>query len=614
MRLIRFIWSIFNNLRRFLHLLLLLLIFAFLGIGLQVADVYIPDSAALVVAPSGVLVEQLEGRPFDRALAELTGEGLRQTLVRDVTDSLEYAATDDRITAVVLVLDGLDGGGLSKLQTIGAAIREVRDAGKKVVAVGDGFTQEQYFLAAQADEIFMHAFGTLYIDGYGYYRTYLRDIIEKLKIDLNVFRVGEYKSFVEPFIRDDMSDEDKEASARWLGSLWSSYQRDVVEARGLEAGSLDNYANGFLQHLRNADGDAAQAALDAGLVDVIGGRDQFRDYLIELVGESDEQVGTYSSIDFQTYLYDVRPEEGSEARESNVGVLVASGEIVDGFGPLGTIGGDSFAELVNQAANDDSIDALVLRIDSPGGSVFASEVVFAELRALKSRGIPLIASMSSVAASGGYYIAMPADEIWASENSITGSIGVGALLPTFQRSLDAIGIHVDGIGTTSMSGEFRSDLALSSEAEQMLQLSIDSTYQMFIGKVADSRGLTVEQADRLARGRVWIGADALELGLIDELGTLDQAIAAAASRAGLTEGDYGVKYIKPTLSLGDRLALGFGVRVMKIARVLGVQTSHRPRNVLAGVIDAVERELGVLARLNDPRGLYYHCLCQLPGS
>ncbi len=267
---------------------------------------------------------------------------------------------------------------------------------------------------------------------------------------------------------------------------------------------------------------------------------------------------------------------------------------------------------MNQAANDDAIKALVLRVDSPGGSMFASEVVFQQLQQLKAMGKPLIVSMSSVAASGGYYIAMLADEIWASESTITGSIGVGALIPTFQRTLDSLGIHVDGIGTTRLSGQFRADRELGEDARELVQLTIDEAYRVFVGKVADERGMSFERAGDLAEGRVWIGTDALDLGLVDELGGLEPAVAAAARQAGLAEGEYGVKYVEQPLTLRDRLILEFAVNVAGLVRVMGMQVGTNTKDLLARILDRVENEIGLLANLNDPRGLYYHCFCQLP--
>ncbi len=613
MGLIKLIIRLFNSLRKFLQLILLLSIFGFIVLAVSRQGVQVPDSAALILAPSGFIVEQLEGDPLERAFAEVQGNGVRQTLVTDITDSLDAAIDDDRIKAVVLDLNRLEGGGLSKLQTIAAAIDRVRESGKKVFAFGDSYTQAQYYLAAHADDIYLNNLGILMIDGFGYYRTYLKGAIEKLKIDLNVFRVGKYKSFVEPFIRDDMSDEDKEASRRWLSVLWRTYQNDVEQARGLEAGSLEAYVNEFLARLETAGGNTANVALEAGLVDHLAGRGAARDELIELVGESDDHSGDFSGIHFKDYLADVRQKAGTEEQALNVGVLVAAGEIVDGEAAPGTIGGDSLAALVSQAVMDESIKAVVLRVDSPGGSMFASEVVFAQLQRLKSVGKPLVVSMSTVAASGGYYIAMPADEIWASESTITGSIGVGALVPTIQRGLDSLGIHVDGIGTTRLSGQLRLDRELGDDARQLIQLSIEDAYRTFIGKVADQRDMSVERVDYLARGRVWIGSDALELGLVDQLGGLDQAIESAAELAGLAEGDYGVTYIEQALSLGEMLALEFAVTVRHVMNWFGYDHMGRSnQTILARVMTGVQRELNFFEKLNDPRGIYYHCFCELP--
>jgi len=612
MRFIRFVWRALNNLRRLVQLLIMFLIIGIVIASLTRQGITVPDSAALVVAPSGELVEQLEGDPIERALAEARGIEIHQTLVNDVVESLQLAAGDERIKAVVLELDGLGGGGLAKLQTIGDAIELVRAAGKPVIAVGDSFTQDQYYLAAHADEIYLHDLGLLFIDGYGYYRTYLKDALEKLKVDFNIFRVGKFKSFVEPFTRNDMSAEDRRSSERWLGALWSAYTRDVETARDLEAGSVDAYANEFPQRLTDVAGDAAQAALDAGLVDYVGDRMAHVERVIEIVGPSKSQEHMFSAIGVSAYLAAARAERLLARKDARVGVLVAAGQIVDGNAPRGTIGGDTLAGLVSRVADDDSIKALVLRVDSPGGSMFASEVVFDELQRLKLTGKPLVVSMSSTAASGGYYIAMPADEIWAGESTITGSIGVGALIPTFQRSLGSLGINVDGFGTTDLSGQLRVDRELGDEARQFLQLTVEEAYRVFLGKVATTRDLPMERVENLAQGRVWIGSDALELGLVDEIGSLVDAVASAAGMAGLEEGEYDIKYVQAELTLREQLALQFAsltsAFVDPAPGVLGVAAP----NWLLQALQAIESHVSWLASLNDPRNLYYHCFCQLP--
>jgi protease-4 len=610
-KLVRALWYGLNTLRRILHLVLLLGLFILVLVGLGGGVAPVPSSAALLINPGGVLVEQLEGSPLDRAIAELDNQAEPQTLVREVIDSLEHAAGDDRIQAVVLELDGLESGGLAKLQAVGQAIDKVRATGKKVIAFGNGYTRDQYYLASRADEVIMHDLGMVYLEGYEYYRMFFKSALEKLYVDVNVFKVGEFKSFVEPFTRDDMSAEDREASQRWVGALWSAWGQDVAEARALEQADLDAYANEFATRIESAEGHAAQAALDARLVDQLMTRPQFDGYMAEIVGPGDADDGSYSAIDFRDYLAATALERKlAEPHERNVGIIVASGEIVDGEAPPGTVGGDSLAWQIREARMDDSISAVVLRIDSPGGSMFASQVINDELDELKAADKPLIASMSSVAASGGYYIAMPADEIWASSSTITGSIGVGALLPTVQRGLEQLGIHVDGFGTTKLAGQLRLDRPLGEDARRVLTASVEDAYRIFVSQVAAARDLTAERADSIARGRVWIGADGKELGLVDSLGGLDDAVQAAASRAGLDEGSYGRTYIEPELSFSQQLAAEFIMRTVRVLTALGLrEASVVPGDLLRRAMRSLDREVKALTALNDPRSLYYHCFC-----
>lgn len=614
-RLLRALWYGLNTLRRVLHLVLLIGLFIIVLAGFVGQPVPVPSAAALVINPTGVLVEQLEGSPLDRALADLNNQMPPQTLLRDVTSSLERAAEDDRIKAVVLDLDGLEGGGLAKLQAIGEQIQAVRDAGKKVIAVGSSFTRDQYYLAAKADEVIMHELGLVYLEGYEYYRTFFRGALEKLQIDLNVFRVGEFKSFVEPYIRDDMSAEDREASQLWLGGLWAAWQQDVAQARKLQPAALQAYADQFADRLEAANGNAARAAVAAGLVDKLMSRPEVDEYLRELVGESEAEDGSYSAIDFRAYALATGIEQRlTNKRERNVAVIVASGEIVDGEAPPGAVGGDTLAAEIREARMDDAVDAVVLRVDSPGGSMFASEVILDEIEALKAEGKPVVASMSSVAASGGYYIAMQADEIWASNATITGSIGVGALFPTIQRSLDKLGVHVDGFGTTDLAGQLRFDRQLGDEARRALTAGVQDAYRIFVGKVAEARDLSFEQADEIARGRVWIGADALDRGLLDHIGGLDDSVAAAAALAGLEEGAYGLRYFEPEQTLLQRLAVEMGARVVRAAHRLGagslLNAFRGASDGMAGqMIARLDAELRLVSRFNDPRGIYLHCLC-----
>lgn len=613
--LLRAIWLGLNTLRRILHLILLLAIFAVLLAGAVGQPQAVPASAALVIDPTGTLVEQLEGSPIDRALADINNQRPPQSLLREVTDSLDRAVDDDRIKVVVLALDGLQGGGLAKLQAIGDKLDAVRASGKKVIAIGSGYTRDQYYLASRADEIIMDDLGVVYLEGYEYYRTFFRGALEKLSVDLNVFRVGEYKSFVEPFIRDDMSAEDRAASEVWLKGLWSAWERDVAAARKLKPEALQAYADDLAGRLEAEQGNAGKAALKAGLVDKLMSRPAIQQYLIDLVGESQAEDGTFSGIGFRAYTLATSLEQRlQDGRDGNVAIIVASGQIVDGEAAPGEIGGDTLAAEIRKARTDDAVDAVVLRIDSPGGSMFASEVIYDEIAALKAAGKPVVASMSSVAASGGYYIAMPADEIWARDTTITGSIGVGALVPTIPRTLDRLGVHVDGFGTTRLAGQLRADRPLGDDARRVLTAGVEDAYRIFVGKVAESRNLSFEAADAIARGRVWIGADARERGLVDKAGDLDDAIRSAASLAGLEEGTYGRRFLQPDLPLIQRLAMEFSARVVRAAGRAGlgslVQSLHGPDVALVDAVAApVRRELRTLSRFNDPRGVYAHCLC-----
>jgi len=607
-RVFRGIWRVLGFIRQAVQLLLLLvfvvLLVAVFSGGPQLVQV--PESAALVVAPAGTLVDQLEGDDVSRALANLQGLPPRETLVRSLREVLAQAAEDDRIKIVVLELDDFAGGGLSQLQAVAGSISELRASGKKVIARGDSYTQSQYYLAAHADEIYVNELGAVVIEGFGYYRAFFREALEKLSIDVNVFRVGEYKSFVEPFTRDSMSDEDKEASDRWLGSLWDAYRNDISAARGLTPDAIGAYVDEFADRVEAADGDLARVAVESGLVDELSGRGALDDYLAEMVGEDENG---YLRIGHRDYLAAIRRENRKPPTDKRVGVVVASGQIVDGEAPPGTVGGDTLAAMIRMATEDDELDALVLQIDSPGGSVFASELIFQELLAWRETGRPLIASMSSVAASGGYYIAIPADRIFAAPTTITGSIGVGAVVPTFQRGLARLGIRVDGIGTTALAGQFQPTRELGPDARRVLQSSVDNVYDLFIGKVAAGREMTVERADNLARGRVWIGADALDVGLVDSAGGLDDAIEAAAEAAGLEEGDYAVDFLARPLNLREQLAGSFAVRAGHLADWLGLARHASAALDLPPLLQAVGGQAAWLARFNDPGRLYFHCFC-----
>jgi len=601
------LWSGADVLRKVLHLVLLLFVFLVFFGAMSGVPVGVPDKAALVIRPNGFLVEQLEGDPFDRAVAELAGDGKPQTLVRDIVDALAYAKDDDRIELVYLELSNFLGAGLSKLQHIAAAIEDFKSSGKLVIANADFLSQQSYYLAAHADEVYLHPNGLLIIRGYGQYRNYYKDAIDMLRLDWNVFRVGTHKSFVEPFTRMDMSDEDRETRSRLIDQLWSLYQVDVEAARDLEDGAIESFTSDYLDNVRATGGDIATVARDHGLIDELLTRTEMRDKLIDHVGEDAENPDTFNSAGMHDYLAQMRMLSEGKAKSENVAVIVAAGEILFGSQPPGTIGGDSTSTLLRRARNDDSVKAVVLRVDSPGGSLFASEIIMDEISALRAAGKPVVASMSSVAASGGYAISMVADHVMASPSTITGSIGIFGMFPTYQRTLGAIGIATDGVGSTPWSGEFRPDRAMSEPAKQLFQLFIDDGYDDFISDVAASREMEKSDVDKIGQGQVWTGMDALNHGLIDELGGIEDAIESAASLADLAVETYGIKNIEHELSPSQQII----VDLLGMAARSGIDVSHwagRP-TILEEIAETLSDKAGAFLRFNDPQGVYSHCLC-----
>jgi protease-4 len=603
-RFLRWIWHGLDGLRKVLHLILLLLIFAVVWAAFSSSIPLVPHQAALVIAPEGPLVEQYTGDPVERAIAEALRSKPAETLIDDVVEAISSAADDDRISSLYLDLGGLAGGGVPKLDEIASAIDEFRASGKPVIAYGDFYDQRQYFLAARADEIYLDPQGVAIIDGYANYGTFVKDALDKLAIDWNVFRVGEYKSATETFTRNDMSPAEREESQVWLQSLWRDYKARVAKARGIDAALLQSYADDVVERLAAADGNLARMALDAGLVTALEGRGKVEERLAEITGEDGEEGG-YVGVGQSAYLANLRSRQALEGTSDNViAVVVGTGEILPGEHPPGTIGSDTMAAQLRDARLDDTVKAVVLRIDSPGGSTFASDVIYREVLELRKSGKPVVASMSSLAASGGYYIAMAADQIYAHPSTLTGSIGIFAMLPTFQRSLEKLGVRTDGVGTTALAGDFRLDRELGPAARGVMQLSVEHGYRDFIGKVAAARRMTVEQVDAIAQGRVWSGADARRLGLVDELGGYDDAIDAAAQLADLGE-DFSVEVYDQGIGIGEALGLRFQVLAARALAPL------LPRSWLPGLPAAFEPLLGHLQRiqrLTDPRHTYAFCL------
>ena len=606
-KLFSLLWSGVDGLRKVLHLLLMLFIFSLIVSALSSTAPAVPGSAALVIRPVGRLVEQLAGDPFDRALAELMGDAEPQTVVQDVVDGLAFAKDDDRITSVVLDLSGMPGGGLSKLKRIGDAIDDFRSSGKTVIANADYYGQGGYYLASRADELYMHPDGALLIYGFGVYMNYYKDAIDKLRIDWNIFKVGTYKSAVEPFMRNDMSEADREALEFVVDQLWALYKSDVEAARELEPGTIDSILENVTSNMESVDGNFAALALESNLVDGLLTRAELQSRIVEVAGKNGDD-SDYPSAELDDYLQQMRLLKGDDEGQQNVAVVVAAGEILNGSQPPGLIGGNSTSSLLRKVRKDDSVKAVVLRVDSPGGSTFASSVILDEVKAIQAAGIPVVVSMGSVAASGGYWVSMSADKIYASPYTITGSIGIFGMFPTFQRSLEALGITTDGFGTTPWAGQFRPDRALSEDAKALFQMSIENGYDQFITGVADGRELDKEFVDSIAQGRVWTGNDAIENGLVDELGNLEEAILAAAELAELEADDYGRKYFEQELEPGEQLLLD----LMGGAKSWGLDFGRlgKPRPAIQHVADVLENTLAPLTKFNDPKGIYSHCFCE----
>ncbi len=606
-RVLSGIWSGVDGFRKILHLLLLLLVFAIFVGAMSGTVPQLPERAALFIKPAGAIVEELEGDPFDRAIAELLDEAQPQTVLQDIVDALEYARDDDRIEAVHIELSALGLAGLPKLQRIARAIETFRESGKPVIASADFMTQQAYFIAAHADEVYLNPEGGILLQGYGRFRTYFADAIEKLKLDWNIFKVGTYKSAVEPFERMDMSDADREATVNLIEQLWGTYLVEVAAARNIDVAGLENYTDAFVDAVADADGDLALAAREGKLVDELLTRTELRELLIGYVGTDDDSDVNYSAIGMGEYLAHVDLLNGETVAEQNVGIVIASGTIQGGVQPPGTIGADSTAELLRRARDDDSVKAVVLRVDSPGGSAFASDVIANEIEALQDAGKPVVASMSSVAASGGYWISVGADRVFASPTTITGSIGIFGMFPTYQRTAEYLGIANDGVGSTPLSGQLRPDRAMTDETKRLFQLVIEEGYDDFIGRVATYRGMDKSEVDSVGQGRVWTGSDALDHGLVDELGGLEEAVAFAAELVDLSGDDYGRKWIRTELSPTEQMI----VDMLGTAKRFGLQLDFlrsRPGS-LEKIAGRIEAALAPLARFDDPKGVYAHCLC-----
>ena len=594
---------IFSGQLFFLSLNVIFLIALLIGVISFISSIFIdefdePTDKALVIRPLGPIVEQVAGSddPFDN----LSGDLPRELYVGDLLEVLETAASDDRVQDIILSLDNINGTGQAVLYDVGNALQKIQEADKNIIAVGDYFTRSGYYLASFADEIIMNSDGLVEMDGFGRSRLFYKSFLDKIKVDFNVFRVGTFKSAVEPYLGNEMSEAAKEANLAYLDVLWSSYKDVISKNRGMTSEEIQYLVDNSDSILTEEGLSSSEAILNYGLVDKLLPRTKTRSYLKELFGESDDKK-SFAQISGYEYFRLIQSEKSVVSAEDKIAVVVARGTIVNGVQPPGTIGGDSTSRLIREAHEDENVKAIVLRVDSGGGGVFASEQIRLELLEAKEKGLTIIASMGNVAASGGYWISANAHEIWASHNTITGSIGIFGILPTIDRALSEIGINSDGVKTSrlDLSGDVTSPL--DEGLSKIIQSEIEYGYKRFIGLVSQARNIPIEEVDKIAQGRVWAGSTALELGLVDNIGNLQMAIKRAAELAEIDEYNsyYPEQEVNWREQIFNRLSGYIGWAIPSLIK----------ENIL---VKETVRVLQDIEKLNDPKGIYIICEdCQI---
>ncbi|MFA5680753.1 MAG: signal peptide peptidase SppA [Hydrogenophaga sp.] len=612
MRLLRGIWNSINFARRLVFNLVFLFIVAIVLVAMFSGGIKLQDRNVLVLAPQGQVVEQFSADPMSRAMARAMGQPQPETQLRDLLRAIEAATTDARIERMVIRPDQMTGIGFAMLQELEDAITRFRKSGKQIVAYADGMDQRQYYLAALADEIYLHPDGMVLLEGLSRYRAYYREALQdKLGVDVHLFRVGEFKSAAEPFILDGPSEESREADLYWMNDIWRRYLDDIARLRKLDAATLQASIDDLPNQVKAAGGDLGQMALQQKLVDGLMSQDQFRALMVER-GVEDAEIHSFRQVAMDDYLGFLNRERLPLDTRPKVAVVVAQGEIAAGDLPAGTVGGISTSRLLREAREDSNVHAVVLRVDSPGGGVFPSEQIRREVELTRAAGKPIVVSMGNMAASGGYWISMNADMIYAEPNTITGSIGIFGLFMTFPDTLSKIGVRVDGVGTTKIAGAFDPSRPLSPAVGETIQAIIDQGYRQFIEKVAHARGSTPEEIDRVARGRVWSGAQAEQFGLVDELGGLHDAIAEAARRANLGSGEYALHYVEKQLSPFEKIIVDATNNAA--ARGLASHLGLSGRMLEQPVAQELRRGLRLLE--SPPEGgkpfkTVAHCFCEL---
>jgi len=605
-RLFVFLWQLINTTRKLvLNLIFFIFIFAFIGVLTSKKEqIEVPQSSALVLNIHGDIVEQKHQiDPFDTLLNEAFSkqEKKPEVLLNDIINVINKAKNDKRIKLLVLNLQNLRGSGLTKLREISTAITDFKTSNKQVIALGDEYSQNQYYLASYADKVWLNPQGWLLLDGYSHYPMYFKSALDKLNIEQHIFRVGTYKSAVEPYMRDNMSPAAKEASKLWLDELWSIYKNDVAKQRHFDIDNFDETTANLVAKFEKTGSNFAEYALNNHWVDALKTREQMRSDLIDIVGKN-KKGDSFSQISFDDYLSTIPNNKANLVSDNHdkVAIIVAKGTILNGNQDPGTIGGDSTAQLLRKARNNKQIKAVVLRVDSPGGSSYASEIIRQEVELLKAAGKPVVASMGTYGASGGYWISAAADKIFAAPTTITGSIGIFGMMMTFDKALDKLGIHSDGVATTELAG-FSPTRPMTEGMKKLFQLNIERGYRDFISLVANNRKMTLEQVDHIAQGRVWTGNKAYELGLIDQLGGLNDAVIEAAKLAKLDK--YETLLVEKEISARD----------IMLQKIIGqasslINFSPSQSNITINTfISTLSTELNKMKVFNDPKGMYSYC-------
>ena len=605
MRLLKGIWRVLSGISRVITVLAPLVFVAIFVIAFSAGlsdstPEPLPEKAALLIAPSGPLVE--DAPPVDPVSAFLNQDYDQPTLLNDLVRAIRWAAEDDRITALVMDLENLAGPSTSQTLEISDAMAEFQAAGKPVIAAGDFYTQAHYLLASQADHILLHPEGGMFLEGFSVYRSYLKTFLEKIRVTMHVFRAGESKSAVEPYLRDDMSETERRIVTQWLGGLWSTYTQHAEAGRDLPEGEMDRFIADFGGRLQASNNDLAETILAGGWVDVLADHSEMEDALAEWVGVTDDE-GHAEMIGLGRYVDDVKASLSLELEGLPlIAIVPVEGTIVPGDSEEGMAGSDTITGYIDMVLEAEDLAAVVLRVNSPGGSVFASDLIRRKLAEVRAAEIPVVVSMGSVAASGGYWIAAEADEIWALPTTITGSIGAFSAFPTIEGVIDYIGVKVDGLGTTPLAGAASLNRGLSPEMSNIVQALSYGAYEDFIELVATGRNMSDADVRKIAEGIVWIGAEAAQIGLVDQLGGLQEAVESAAALAGVDQWRTGRTQVPPSFEsiLLEEISRSFSASVLpKGGWFESLIEGFRP--VVKGMSD-----------LRDPMHVYVQCLACAP--